>query len=110
MRPICCMRVRPASSARVGSMALDLSDCMDARRLVSESRSCARGGMADARRGGAEQILDRQVRSAELGHHAPAIEDDGAVADLGDLLEIGRYDDDGGAGAERYVEEAVDLG
>ena len=48
----------------------------------------------DARRGRGEQVLDRQIGGAELGHDAAAVEDQRAVADLGDLLEVGRDDDD----------------
>ena len=46
---------------------------------------------------------------AELGHDPAAVEDQRAVADLRDLLEVGRDDDDRGAGGQRHVEQAVDL-
>ena len=66
--------------------------------------------MADIGRGGGEQILDRELVSAKLGDDPAPVEDDSAVANLGDLLEVGRHDHDRRAGLESDVEEAVDLG
>ena len=89
-----CQRDRPASSERVGSSALDLMDCMAA---ACSATIRVRRRAADAGRSRGKQVLDRQVGGAELGDDPAAVEDQRAVADLGDLLEIGRDDDDRGA-------------
>ena len=45
----------------------------------------------------ASRFSTAEIVAGELGDDAAAIEDQRAVADLGDLLEIGRDDEDGGA-------------
>ena len=64
---------------------------------------------ADIGRGGGEQVFDRQIGRGELGDDAAAVEHQRAMADLGHLLEIGRDDQDRGAGLQRDVEQPVDL-
>ena len=60
--------------------ALDLRDCMI--WMVSLY-------LSDARRGRGEQRFCAQIVARQLRHDLAAIEDQCAVADLGDLLEVG---------------------
>ena len=53
-----------------------------------------------AGRGGVEDRLDRQLVAVDLVDDPAATEDQGAVADVGDLLEIGGDHQDGQAARE----------
>ena len=75
-----------------------------------KTAAAASARVPDAGGGRGEQIFDRQVGGGEFGDDAAAVEHQRAVADLGDLLEIGRHDHDRGARLESHVEQPVDLG
>src|SRR5437762_6053069 len=110
MRTIAWPRLRRASSVRVGSSALDFRDCIyGSVRLQPDGRVRLQADLTDAGRRGGKKIFDAQLVAGELRHDAPAVEDERAVADLGDLFEIGRHDQNRGAALQRDVEQTVDL-
>ena len=93
------------SSARVGSSAVERIDCMRApparSARVRRCRPRRRGGCASTERSS----------PVELGDDPAAAEHQGAVADVGDFLEIGGDDhEDGQPALQRGVEQPVDLG
>ena len=91
-RPIACQRERPASSEPRRLERVRLNGLHGAAPSSDgRGRRCVAPTL---RRGGREQVLDREIGGGELGDHAAAVEDQRAVADLGDLLEVGRDDDD----------------
>ena len=85
----------PRSSARVGSSAFDLIEFI-AMRLPPAS-ACLSGGFGG--RGGGDHGLGGQAVAGDLGDDPAAVEDERAVADMGDLLEVGGDDDDREASA-----------
>src|SRR5205085_12658931 len=100
MRTIAWPRLNGASSERVGLEALDFRDCVDGGvRLQTDLVLC------DAGRGGGEEILDAQIIAREYRDDAPAIEHECSMADLRDLFEIRRHDENRGAAAQRDVEQ-----
>src|SRR5262245_53279607 len=98
MRTIAWPRLSAARSDRVGSRALDFSDCTSLPPFQPNSRRC-----------GGTQVFYRQLIAATLGDDAAAIEHEGAMAHLRDLFEIRRHDEDRGASFECNVEQAIDL-
>ena len=56
-----------------------------------------------------DQPVHHEIRAGEFGDHGATVEDQGTVADLGDLLEIRTDDDDRGACGGGLGEKPVDL-
>src|SRR5689334_13775672 len=84
-------------------------DCMKIRRRVDQRSVRRPGRMPDAGGSGGEKVLDGEIIRGELGNDLSAIEYQGTMADLRDLLEIRRDDHEGGAGPQGHVEEKINF-
>jgi hypothetical protein len=59
---------------------------------------------------GGEKIADGKVFGTKFIHHPAAIENEGAVADFGDFLEVRGNDHDRRSTLQCQIEQSIDLG